>query len=123
MIGANLKYLRLKNKFSQEYVATYLGKKSFTTVQKWESDVSDPPLAIVGKLAKLYNVSIDDLFYQDLTKPVLNQKSRISITNAEEELIKKYRQLPQAGKAAVDTMLNVQYDLVKPKLLEDTETS
>lgn len=92
MIGANLKYLRLKNGFSQEYVANYLGRKSFTTVQKWESDVSDPPLAIVGKLAELYKVSIDDLFYQDLTNSEIVHQN-LNLSDKEETMIKKYRSL------------------------------
>lgn len=45
------------------------------------------------------------------------------ITDSEKEMIKKYRQLSPAGKSAVDMFLDAQYDFVKPKLLENTETS
>ena len=34
MLSKNLKYLRLKNNYSQDYIAKLLDKKSFTTVQK-----------------------------------------------------------------------------------------
>lgn len=68
MIAKNLKYLRLKHGFSQEFIADYTGKKSFTTVQKWESGVSDPSIEVASKLANLYNVSLDDLYYSDLEK-------------------------------------------------------
>lgn len=122
MIGANLKYLRLKNGFSQEYVANYLGKKSFTTVQKWESDVSDPPLAIVGKLAELYKVSIDDLFYQDLANSEIVHQN-LNLSDKEETMIKKYRSLLPAGKAAVDAVLDSQYEFTKPKVEKVTEIS
>lgn len=68
MIAKNLKYLRLKHGFSQDYIAEFTGKKSFTTVQKWESGVSDPSIDIASKLANLYSVSLDDLYYLDLEK-------------------------------------------------------
>ena len=66
MIGKNLRYLRLKKGLSQEYIAKYLGKKSFTTVQKWESDVTVPSLKDSNALAKLFEISIDDLISIDL---------------------------------------------------------
>nr|DAS78175.1 MAG TPA: Repressor protein CI [Caudoviricetes sp.] len=66
MIGKNLRYLRLKKGFSQDYIAKYLGKKSFTTVQKWESGVSEPSLKDSYALADLFKVSIDDLVSMDI---------------------------------------------------------
>ena len=33
-LAKNLKYLRLKNGFSQDYLADKLGYKSYTTIQK-----------------------------------------------------------------------------------------
>ena len=123
MLGTNLKYLRLKFGYSQSYIAQYLNKKSFTTVQKWESGVADPPLGIVGKLAELYNVSIDDLYYSDLLNPKISNGDTITLADSEKEMIKKYRQLPPAGKAAVDAVLDSQYEFVKPKLSEEMETS
>lgn len=68
MLSKNLKYLRLKNNYSQDYIAKLLNKKSFTTVQKWESGVSEPPLWVVGKLAKLYGESLDTLANIDIEK-------------------------------------------------------
>ena len=123
MLGANLRYLRLKFGYSQNYIAQYLGKKSFTTVQKWESGIADPPLEVVGKLADLYDVSIDDLYYSDLLNPKVISGADITLSDAEKEMVKKYRQLSPAGKTAVDMFLDAQYEFVKPKLSEDTKTS
>lgn len=67
MIGKNLRYLRLKKGLSQDYIAKYLGKKSFTTVQKWESGVSWPSLKDSTALADLFNISIDDLVSIDIS--------------------------------------------------------
>ena len=66
MIGKNLRYLRLKNNLSQDYIANFLGKKSYTTIQKWESGVNEPALSDSWKLANLFGVSIDNLFSLDL---------------------------------------------------------
>lgn len=64
-LAKNLKYLRLKNKLSQEEIAEMLGKKSYTTIQKWESGVSEPPMRVAKKLADFFNVGIDDLINID----------------------------------------------------------
>jgi SOS-response transcriptional repressors (RecA-mediated autopeptidases) len=66
MLSKNLKYLRLKNGFSQEDVAKIADKKSFTTVQKWESGVAEPPIGVASKLAEIYGVSLDALYNTDL---------------------------------------------------------
>ncbi len=124
MLSANLKYLRLKFGYSQNYIAQYLHKKSFTTVQKWESGAAEPPLGVVGKLADLYGISIDELYYSDLLNPLQSvDHDVITLTTSEKEMVKKYRQLSPAGKAAVDAVLDSQYEFVKPKLSEDTKTS
>jgi len=64
----NLKYLRKNAGHSQEFLANYLGYKNYTTIQKWESGSSEPPLNIVSKLSKLYNVPMDDLANVDIEK-------------------------------------------------------
>lgn len=49
--------------------------------------------------------------------------SNISLTRHEEEFIKKYRALSPAGKATVDAFIEVQYEVVSPKIKEKEETS
>lgn len=68
-LSKNIRYLRNKKGWGQDYLANILGYKSYTTIQKWESGVSDPPLKTLDKLAKLFNVDIDDLNNKDLTIP------------------------------------------------------
>lgn len=65
-LGENIKYLRVKNKMSQDFIAERYGYKSYTTVQKWESNVADPPASVVQDLARLFKVSIDDLYNSQL---------------------------------------------------------
>lgn len=65
-LAKNLRYLRLKNGLSQYYIADRLGYKSYTTVQKWETGISEPPLSVLSKLSALYNVDMDAMYSIDL---------------------------------------------------------
>jgi repressor LexA len=66
MLGDNIRYLRLKQGLSQEYIAEKLGYKSYTTIQKWESGISEPPFKKMRELSDLFKVDIDDLAYKNL---------------------------------------------------------
>ena len=68
-IGENIKYLRLQRGYSQEELAKALGYKSYTTITKWESGVSEPTLKMTHEIARFFNVSVDDLCYTRLDKP------------------------------------------------------
>lgn len=60
-LGENIRFLRNKKGYSQEDIANMLGYKSFTTIQKWESGVSEPPLKALKKLAEIFDVDMNDL--------------------------------------------------------------
>lgn len=60
-LGDNIRFLRTKHGLSQDDIADKLGYKSFTTIQKWESGVSEPPLKALKKLADIFKVDMDDL--------------------------------------------------------------
>lgn len=60
-LAENIRYLRKKNNMSQEDLADILDRKSFTTIQKWESGVSDPPFKILKRLSEIFNVDMDTL--------------------------------------------------------------
>lgn len=66
-LSKNIRYLRKQKGWGQDVLADKLGYKSYTTIQKWESGVSDPPLKVLHKLALLFNVDMDDLNNKDLT--------------------------------------------------------
>lgn len=72
-LGENIKYLRTQKGLSQDYIADKLGYKSFTTIQKWESGVSEPPITKLKELATILNTDIDDLANKDLTRPYTQQ--------------------------------------------------
>lgn len=66
-ISENIKYLRTQNNMSQEELATALGYKSYTTITKWESGVSEPTLKMVNQIADYFNISVNDLCYKKLS--------------------------------------------------------
>ena len=65
-LASNIRYLRLKNDMTQDDLAMKLGKKSYTTIQKWESGVAEPPIKIANQIAEIFGVSIDALTNTDL---------------------------------------------------------
>lgn len=65
-IGENIKYLRTQKGYSQEELANALGYKSYTTITKWESGVSEPTLKMTNKIANFFSVSVNDLCYTQL---------------------------------------------------------
>ena len=60
MLGENLLTLRKLNQYSQEYVAGQIGV-SRQALAKWENGDSLPDVDKCRNLAKLYQVSLDDL--------------------------------------------------------------
>lgn len=68
-LSKNIRYMRKKKEWSQDYIAQKLGYKSYTTIQKWEMGTSEPPLKKTRELACLFNVDIDDLTNKNLEFP------------------------------------------------------
>lgn len=60
-LAENIRYLRTKKGYSQDYLAEKLGYKSFTTIQKWESGISEPPVKKLKELSALLGVDMDDM--------------------------------------------------------------
>lgn len=67
-LGQRLRRYRKQHAYTQQELATYLGYKSFTTIQKWESDDATPPVHILEKLATLYQCNINDFLTQQPIK-------------------------------------------------------
>lgn len=61
-LAKNLRYLRRKSGLSQEYIAEKFNYKSYTTIQKWEAGTSEPSISVANELAKMYNVTMDDMY-------------------------------------------------------------
>ena len=60
----NLKKLRLQKNLTQEQVAEVLGV-STQTISRWECNTTYPDIMLLPKIARLYCVTVDDLFKED----------------------------------------------------------
>ncbi|MBQ8215032.1 MAG: helix-turn-helix transcriptional regulator [Clostridia bacterium] len=60
IFGSNLRRSRQKKELTQEQVASALGV-SYQAVSKWENGVANPDLSLIVPLAKLLEVSTDEL--------------------------------------------------------------
>lgn len=66
-LGENIRYLRMKYGYSQDYIAEKLGYKSYTTIQKWESGVSEPPIKKLKELSELFNADMNEMANSDMS--------------------------------------------------------
>ena len=66
-LGENIRFLRTKKGYSQDDIANMLGYKSFTTIQKWESGVSEPLLKALKELSEIFNIDMNDLATKKLS--------------------------------------------------------
>ena len=76
----NIRYLRNKAGYTLEEVANKLGYSSYTTVQKWEAGTSEPRMDVVQKVARLFNVPMDQLINFDLKEMDIKNSKQHYIT-------------------------------------------
>lgn len=93
----NIRYLRKEKLLGQEQLANILGYKSYTTIQKWETGASEPPLKQVKKMADLFGVDIDDMAKRDLSLPSF-ESERTILRVDEKRLLENYNHLNAYGK-------------------------
>lgn len=126
----NIRYMRKYLNMSQEELADRLGYKSYTTIQKWESGVSEPPLKKLKQLAEIFDMDMDVLTNNRLMteEEFLSQKVRdfvqkhpdtfsvdpIDLPEDIRDLITLYRKLNDLGRSRVleyvtDLSDNVKY--------------
>lgn len=99
-IAQNIRYLRKKQGWGQDVLAEKLGYKSYTTIQKWESGVSEPPLKVVHLLADIFHVDIDDLAKNDLEAAERNQPTEADGLTKEQIALIEYAKSLSGDQAA-----------------------
>ena len=120
-LAKNIRYLRKRSGLSQLQVAEKFGYDNYTTIQKWESEKSDPPVKVVKGLSELFNVNIDDLVKVDLEAIALSPSKsspaaspdpagQPALTEREAEHLRRYRYLDEEGRKWVDATLDREYD-------------
>jgi transcriptional regulator with XRE-family HTH domain len=77
--GKNIRRFRKLRFYSQEKLAKLMGKKSYTTVQKWESGIIEPPMSTLTKLASVLGVSIQELTTDEDSISIVSTSVRINV--------------------------------------------
>lgn len=113
-----LKELRENKKLTQSQLSKILNI-STSAVGMYEQGRRFPDENILKNIAHFFNVSIDYLLDNDLQKkepdsimPGISLKNDIELSADEEELIKKYRQLPADRQETVKLILDNQVNAV-----------
>lgn len=75
-VGSNIKKLRSKTLFSQQYVADYLCVDK-NTYANWENETNDIKSEHIPKLAQIFEVDIQDLFEDKSSKIEVNFNKQI----------------------------------------------
>lgn len=109
--SSNLRYLRKERGMSQDELADKLGYKSFTTIQKWESGVSEPSVSTLKVIANIFGVSMDQMINQDLSVPSSSSATPLRLSEQEEHLVVSFRCLNEEGREKaverIDELLDV----------------
>lgn len=72
-IGENIKKYRKEKGLTQKELADKIGK-GFSTVQKYELNISHPPIDVLNRIADTLDINVSKLFYIENT---LNQSAEI----------------------------------------------
>ncbi|MBE5922625.1 MAG: helix-turn-helix domain-containing protein [Lachnospiraceae bacterium] len=129
-IGENIRYLRIKHGYSQEELAKALGYKSYTTITKWESGVSEPTLKMTNQIATFFKVSVNELCYTRMgfelsNSPkyrqgvVINVLGRVAAgipINAVEEIIDTEEITEEMARTGEFFGLQIHGDSMEPKI-------
>ncbi len=114
-IGNRIKNCRIDNGLTLKDLAVKVAL-SESNVQRYESGNINIYVSNLVKFAKALNVEPAYLLGWD-------SSVTISVSEEEQRMLKKYRQLSPAGKATVDAVIDIQYESVKPRLKNEEETS
>ena len=109
MLSTQIKELRTQRGMSQEELAEVIGVTQ-QAVGLWERNKGLPEAKNLIKLADYFKIPLEALLNSEIkpSNPIPKQKP--SLTDGEKELIKKYRQLDNGGKKAVENCLDFQYN-------------
>ena len=100
-IPNNIKYLRKKKGYTQETFAQALGINR-PSVGAYEEGRADPRLTTLSKMAELFEVTVDELINEDLTREnrVPKQNVKVLAVTVDEDADEEYIQLVPTKAAA-----------------------
>ena len=113
--ASNLKFLREKNKMSQEELAKLLGVE-LASISHWENKRREPKMDIVLQIAKIFNTD-EEIIFKDLRiKDEKNDKQEFDFGDVKVTLSKN-------GKITDKDMLEIQQFLLQEKIKNDTKNN
>lgn len=74
----------------------------------------------VFKICQGLGISADSLSEYDSESLLIPP---FHLTEHEKQLIEKYRKIPSVQQRTIDAMIDMQYDIIKPKVKEESKTS
>lgn len=98
MLAKNIRTLRKEHNMSQDELAQKLQKKSYTTIQKWESGVSEPSVSDVYRMAELFGMSMSEMVNENIE----------TMSPKEKELIAVFKNLNEENK---DKLLRIAHSM------------
>lgn len=102
----NLKEARTTRKMTQKDVAEKIGVAK-STYSLYESGNREPGVAIIKKIARVLNVSADELLGTNEKEDLQTQSL---ITEPEQTLLDKYNFIDEKGRHTVNTVLEMEYN-------------
>lgn len=100
----NLKKLRNEKGISQKSLAEILGVTQ-QTVSNYETGEIEPDITLLSRMADYFETSIDDLVGRAKIRGIDEKGKTIQMTDAEMEMILKYRSLNDRKKKCVDVLM------------------
>ena len=94
-IGENIRRLREQNGYSQTELAEKIGKTR-TAVWQYENGITIPRMGVIEKLARIFGIPKSELIESRVDYGFIS-----IMTDDEEELIERFRALPDNGKRAL----------------------
>lgn len=125
-LSKNLRILRRTHGFTQKYISTLLNI-SRQAYSNYERSLRSPDLESLLILADLYQITLDQLVFQDTASAVFEQKhpwtpakirdtrDTLYITDAECRFLMAYRDMDAPSKAIVEEFLNSRSQIPKTK--------
>lgn len=109
LIGEKIKKYRKEKGLTQKELADKIGK-GFSTVQKYELNISQPPIDVLNRIADTLDIDVSKLFYIENT---LNQsaedeaqRQEMYLKELREDTINKYDSLDPFGQKSANKYIN-----------------
>lgn len=102
-IGLRIKESRLMRKMTLKTLGSKVGLSESTAKRYEDGQIKSVSIDVIKRFAIALEVSPAYLMGWDTS----------ALTDSERSLVKKYRRLDDVGKATVDAVINVQYEILK----------